>query len=103
MTLRAASIGIITLLTTAPVVVAEAASRSGVCAGVLHRDSDALRIGGGKGEDEGICLVGGKADMDKVLAVCSLEHHCWIKGRVSDCKDSGECSAITGITNVRKK
>jgi len=41
--------------------------------------------------------------MDKVLAVCTIEHHCWIKGRVSDCKDSGECAEFVGISAVRKK
>ena len=81
----------------------EAAGRPGVCAGVLHRDEDGLRIGGGKGEDEGICLVGKAADMGRVLAVCTVEHHCCIKGRVSDCRDAGECAEMVGITKVRKK
>jgi hypothetical protein len=79
-----------------------AAGRPGTCEGILHRDGEGLRIGGGAGEDEGICLIG-KADQGRVLAVCAPEHHCRIRGRVSDCKDSGECAEIGGITSVRKR
>jgi hypothetical protein len=80
----------------------DAAGQPGVCQGILHRDSDELRIGGGAGEGEGICLVG-KADMARVLAVCTPNHHCWIKGQMNDCKDTGECAEISGVTAVRKK
>ncbi len=76
--------------------------RIGVCEGTLHRDRDGLRIGGGAGEGEGICLVG-KGDTSKVLAVCTVNRLCWIKGRISDCKDSGECSQISGVIAARKK
>lgn len=79
-----------------------AESQPGVCAGTLHRDRDGLRIGGGAGEGEGICLVG-KTDTARVLAVCIVGRHCRIKGQMSDCKDSGECAEISGITAVRKK
>jgi len=74
----------------------------GVCEGTLHENRDGLRIGGGAGEGEGICLVG-KADMARVLAVCTLGHHCRIKGQMSDCKDTGECAEISRITAVRRK
>ena len=40
------------------------------CAGVLHKDRYGLRIGGGVGEDEGICLIN-KAEENKVLAICA--------------------------------
>lgn len=79
-----------------------AEGRIGVCEGTLHRDRDGLRIGGGAGEGEGICLIG-KGDRAKVLAVCIVDRHCWVKGRISDCKDSGECSQISGIIAARKK
>src|SRR5579872_7279183 len=79
-----------------------AEGRIGVCEGTLHRDRDGLRIGGGAGEGEGICLVG-KGDTSKVLAVCTVNRLCWIKGRISDCKDSGECSQISGVIAARKK
>lgn len=79
-----------------------AAGRPGVCEGILHQDSDGLRLGGGPNEDEGICLVA-RAEIARVLAGCTVNRHCRIKGHISDCKDSGECSEISGITAVRKK
>jgi hypothetical protein len=80
----------------------DAAGQIGVCEGILHRDTDGLWVGGGAGEGEGICLVS-KADRARVLAVCAPDRHCWIKGQVNDCKDSGECSEISAVTAVRKK
>lgn len=79
-----------------------AENRNGICHGILHRDSDGLRLGGGRGEDEGICLVG-RRDIATVLAACAVNHRCWIKGQTSDCKGSGECSEISGIVAVRRR
>jgi hypothetical protein len=53
------------------------------CAGILHRDQYGIRIGGGSGEGEGICVIH-ESEENKVLRVCNLEHYC--KG---DCP--GEC------------
>lgn len=78
-----------------------AEEQRGVCEGPLHRDLHGLRIGGGAGEGEGICLVG-EADTERVLAVCTINRRCRIKGQMSDCKDSGECSVVSRITSVRK-
>ncbi len=72
------------------------------CAGILHKDQNGIRFGGGRGEDEGICVID-KSEEKKVLAVCSIEHYCKVKGQVDDCKDSGECSEITNISSVSRK
>lgn len=67
----------------------------------LRRDSSGLLLGGGRGEDEGICLIDA-ADAKKVLAVCTLEHHCWLNGHIGNCGDVGECGKISGITSVHR-
>jgi hypothetical protein len=81
---------------------ATAQPRGGECEGKLHRDSSGLLIGGGRGEDEGICLIDA-ADAKKVLAVCTLEHHCRISGHIGNCGDVGECGKISGITSVHRR
>ena len=81
---------------------AHAEPHLGECAGVLHRDQDGVRIGGGWGEDEGICVIN-KSDERKVLAVCGLEKFCRVRGLIDDCKDSGECSELTKIYSIWKK
>jgi hypothetical protein len=81
---------------------ANAQSRGGECEGKLHRDDSGLLIGGGRGEDEGICLIDA-ADAKKVLAVCTLEHHCRIRGHIGNCGDVGECGKISRITSVHRR
>jgi hypothetical protein len=72
------------------------------CAGILHRDQYGIRIGGGSGEGEGICVID-ESEENKVLRVCNLEHYCRVTGLVNDCKDSGECSEITNVTSVGRR
>jgi hypothetical protein len=81
---------------------AGAQSWNGECVGKLHRDSSGLLIGGGPGEDEGICLIK-EADAKKVLAVCAVEQHCRVRGRIRACKDVGECEEISRITSARRR
>jgi hypothetical protein len=96
---------------TAPVLVfalllsswpASAQSWNGECVGKLHHDSSGLLIGGGTGEDEGICLIK-DAEAKKVLAVCAVEQHCRVRGHIRACKDVGECEEISRITSVRRR
>ena len=75
---------------------------SGKCSGVLHQSREGIMFGGGKGEDEGICIVS-KTEVSKVLAVCRVGRRCLVEGLVDDCIDSGECTEIKGITSVRRK
>jgi hypothetical protein len=81
---------------------ANAQSSIGECAGKLHRDGSGLLLGGGRGEDEGICLIDA-ADAKKVLAVCTLGHHCRISGHIGNCGDVGECGKISGATSVHRR
>jgi hypothetical protein len=83
--------------------IAAAASAPGNCYGVLHRDKGGgLLFGGGKGEDESICVIN-KLDMEAVLRTCSVGRYCRVDGMVDFCKDSGECSEITQVTSIRRK
>jgi hypothetical protein len=84
------------------VTVAEAQPRQNQCSGVLHRDQHRIWLGGGKGEGEGICIVSASEE-SKVLAICSVEKPCTLKGRVELCKDSGECVEITNINAVETR
>jgi hypothetical protein len=81
---------------------AHAQSWNGECIGKLHRDSSGLLIGGGAGEDEGICLIK-DSEAKKVLAVCAVEQHCRVRGHIRACKDIGECEEISRITSVRRR
>jgi hypothetical protein len=51
---------------------AEAEPQIDKCAGILHKNRDDINFGGGRGEDEGICLIN-KSQEKKVLAVCSVK------------------------------
>ncbi len=81
---------------------AQAEPQSSECFGILHNDTKGMRFGGGRNEDEGICVIK-KTDESKVLAVCSIGHFCRVKGLVDDCNDSGECVELTNITSVQQK
>jgi hypothetical protein len=83
-------------------VVATRAQVQQECVGILHKDRDGLRFGGGKGEGEGICVIN-KSEESKVLAACSPGRYCKVIGVIEDCKDSGECSEMTHIISVRRK
>jgi hypothetical protein len=72
------------------------------CAGILHKDQNGISFGGGKGEDEGICVIN-KSEEKKVLAICSVGHYCKVRGQVDLCKDSGECVEITNISFVSRE
>jgi hypothetical protein len=72
------------------------------CVGILHKERDGLRFGGGKGEGEGICVIN-KSEESKVLAACSPGQFCKVKGVIEDCKDSGKCSELTHVISVRRK
>jgi hypothetical protein len=75
----------------------------GNCYGILHSDKGGgLLFGGGKGEDEGICVIN-KSEVEKVLRTCSVGRSCRVVGMVDYCKDSGECTEISRITSVRGK
>jgi hypothetical protein len=69
------------------------------CAGILHADAHSLWFGGATGEGEGICVVG-PSDVAKVLQTCAAGKYCRVVGTIGDCKDSGECAAITDIVSV---
>ena len=71
------------------------------CSGILHGDQYGLRLGGGIGEGEGICVIA-KSERHNVLTLCSIGHFCRLRGHVSDCKDSGECVEIRDITSMSK-
>jgi hypothetical protein len=49
---------------------------------------------------EGICIIN-KSDTAKVLGRCTLGQFCRVLGAVEDCKDSGECSEITNVFQIR--
>jgi hypothetical protein len=72
------------------------------CKGRLHQDQTDLWIGGGNGEGESICLIG-KADRKRVLAVCTPEQPCRIRGHMANCRDAGECSEFSRIISVQKR
>ena len=81
---------------------ANAANQS-TCKGILHTDvkNGGFYIGGGKGEDEGICVIG-KADIDKVMQVCNTHSYCAVTGNVVLCKNSGECVEVSNVSAVLK-
>ena len=99
--LMAVFVAMATTLLVASPDVAEARPRADACSGILHSTKTGLRLGGGRGESEGICLIR-KADESKVLAACSVERRCRIEGMFDECKDSGECAEIVAITSVRR-
>jgi hypothetical protein len=72
------------------------------CSGILHKDRNGLRFGGGRGESEGICIIN-NSEESKVLATCSPGQFCKVKGVMKDCKDSGECGELTRVTSVRRR
>jgi hypothetical protein len=78
-----------------------AQSKMSECFGRLHQDQSGLLIGGGKGEGESICVIA-KSEQSKVSATCTPEQLCRVRGRVSNCKDAGECAEISGIVSVSK-
>jgi hypothetical protein len=78
---------------------ASAETRIDFCGGILHRDREGLRFGGGRGFDETVCYVK-KVDERKVLAQCAVGRYCKVKGTVAACQDSGECLEISNITFV---
>lgn len=51
---------------------------------------------------EGVCEIN-KSETAKVLAQCTPGHFCRVYGVVEDCKDSGECSEMTEVLQVRRK
>jgi hypothetical protein len=72
------------------------------CYGILHKDPGGLVFGGGKGEDEGICVIS-KSEEHKVLATCSPERYCRVTGIIELCKDSGECAEVTRVLSVQRR
>jgi len=81
---------------------ARAEPRPDQCSGILHRDEFGLRLGGGRGEGEDICVIR-KEDERKVLAVCAVGRHCRIRGLVDLCRDAGECVEVSGIKSVSRR
>ena len=75
-------------------------SRLTKCSGILHKDRFGLHLGGGRGEDEGICVIR-KADAEQVLTRCRVGVLCEITGESRDCPDSGECTEFTHITSSK--
>jgi len=71
--------------------------KAGTCSGVLSKFQDDFVLKLGR---EGICTFSGD-DEKKILAVCTEGHRCEAFGLVDDCKDSGECVAISGIASVK--
>jgi len=69
------------------------------CAGILHQDADGLRFGGGRGEDESICIIDA-SQADKVLQACAVGKYCRVVGSTGDCEDSGECVEIKSVTTA---
>lgn len=92
----------ITLLTViAPSTVGSAAASLGECSGILHAENSSLEFGGRSGESEGICVVA-KADRRKVLAACSAGKFCRVKGILTPCRGSGECTEISRIVSGKR-
>ena|SRR5579862_8489901 len=84
-------------------IAAQAQAKPGKCEGILHQKDNEIYFGGGKGEDEGVCMIA-KAEMLKLMAICAVGRFCRVTGSVDYCKDSGECvdmSRITGVSNQR--
>jgi hypothetical protein len=81
---------------------AYAAPQMDQCSGILHRGAEGLRMGGGRGEGEGICVIR-KADELKVLEVCRVGRFCRVRGLIDLCRDSGECVEIHRVTSVRRQ
>ncbi len=75
-------------------------SRITKCSGILHKDRFGLHLGGGRGEDEGICVIR-KADAGQVLMSCRVGVLCEITGKSRDCPDSGECTEFTHIRSIK--
>lgn len=94
-------IAAILLVIIVPLSVCSAEARMGECAGTLHSEDDSLEFGGRQGESEGICVVA-KSDRKKILATCSVNAFCRVKGLVTSCRDSGECTEISRIVSVTK-
>lgn len=73
------------------------------CSGILHNwraeGQDGIGFGGATGEGEGICVIA-KSEETKVLARCSFNHFCKVKGLQKSCKDSGECGELTVVYSV---
>ena len=73
------------------------------CGGILHFDRElGLRVGGGAGEGESICLVR-RRDWQRVLRVCPVEQTCTVKGGIHECPDIPiECSEVKQIFLIRR-
>jgi hypothetical protein len=95
-TLSAAAVAMALIATSS------AAFAADKCAGTLHWAQDDIHFGGGRGEDESICVIN-KFEEAKVLAVCSVGRFCTVRGSVDLCKDSGECAEISNITSVKAR
>ncbi|WP_377828841.1 hypothetical protein ACFKHW_38080 [Bradyrhizobium lupini] len=79
-----------------------AEQKPGKCSGVLHNVKGDVRLGGGAGEGEGICVIN-KTQVNWVLNVCSVGKKCTVRGMVDLCEDgSGECAEVFLVTSVRK-
>jgi hypothetical protein len=72
------------------------------CSGILHDDHGLLQFGGHAGEGEGICVVA-ESERSKVLRVCADGRFCRVSGKLSPCKDSGECEEIKAVNRVQPK
>jgi hypothetical protein len=73
------------------------------CGGILHFDRElGLRLGGGAGEGESICLVR-RRDWQRVLKVCAVEETCTVRGVIHECPDIPiECSEVKQIFSIRR-
>ena len=73
------------------------------CGGILHFDRElGLRVGGGAGEGESICLVR-RRDWQRVLKVCAVEKTCTVRGVIHECPDIPiECSEVNQIFSIRR-
>jgi hypothetical protein len=73
------------------------------CGGILHFDPElGLRVGGGAGEGESICLVR-RRDWQRVLRVCAVEQTCTVRGVIHECPDIPiECSEVKQIFSIRR-
>jgi hypothetical protein len=75
--------------------------RRNECSGILHVDHGSIQFGGRLGESEGLCIIA-NSEQSKVLAVCAIDQFCRVSGRLSACKDSGECSEIRRVYRAQK-
>lgn len=71
----------------------------GQCDGILHQKAQEIWFGGEPGEGESICVIA-RAQVRKVLRVCTAGSYCRVVGLTDDCEGSGECLEMKRVLAV---